>query len=80
MKIQSEISIYPLKTDSLSSPIYEFCQMLKQNGLEVDTQTMGSIIIGESDTVFESVRKAFGKLAEKYDLVMDFKVSNACPE
>jgi uncharacterized protein YqgV (UPF0045/DUF77 family) len=79
MKIQAEISIYPLKTKSLSEPINEFCQILENKGLKVETRTMSSFVVEESEAVFKSVQKAFEKLAEKYDLVMDIKVSNACP-
>jgi uncharacterized protein YqgV (UPF0045/DUF77 family) len=79
MKVQVQISIYTLRTNSLSEPIDEFCRILEKNGLEVETQTMGSLITGESDIVFNSVQQAFEIIAQKYDVVMDFKVSNACP-
>ena len=80
MKIHAEISIYPLKTKSLSGPINEFCQILENKGLKVETRKMSSFVIEESEIVFESMQKAFEKLAEKYDLVMDIKVSNTCPD
>ena len=80
MKIQVQVSIYPLKTKSLSEPIDEFCRILKDKGLKVQTRTMDSFIIGESDAVFKSAQEAFEQIAEKYDVVMDFKISNACPK
>lgn len=80
MKVQVQISIYPLKTSSLSEPIDEFCRILKDKGLKVQTRTMDSFIVGESDTIFKSVREAFEQIAEKYDVAMDFKISNACPK
>jgi len=80
MKVQVQISIYPLKTKSLSEPIEEFCKILKDRGLKVETQSMGSLIIGESDAIFKSVREAFEQIAEMYDVAMDFKISNACPK
>ena len=80
MKIQAEISIYPLKTKSLSEPINEFCLTLENKGLQVETRTMSSFVVEESEIVFKSVQEAFGKLAEKYDVVMNIKVSNACPK
>jgi len=80
MKVQVQISIYPLRTNSLSKPIGEFCRILKNKGLNVQTRTMDSLILGESDVIFESVREAFEQIAEKYDVVMDFKISNACPK
>ena len=80
MKIQVQISIYPLKTKSLSEPIGEFCRILKDKGLKVQTRTMDSFVIGQSDAVFKSVQEAFEQIAEKYNVVMDFKISNACPK
>ncbi|HIJ72297.1 MAG TPA: hypothetical protein HPP87_13225 [Planctomycetes bacterium] len=78
MKVQAQISIYPLKTDSLSVPIDEFCRLLEEHGLKVKTLPMSSLVVGESENVFESVQEAFEKLAQKYNVVMDFKISNAC--
>jgi len=80
MKVQVQISIYPLKTSSLSEPIEEFCRILKNKGLKVKTRTMDSFIVEESDTIFKSVREAFEQIAEKYDVTMDFRISNACPK
>jgi len=80
MKVQVQISIYPLKTSSLSEPIEEFCRILKDKGLKVKTRTMDSFIVEESDTIFKSVREAFEQIAEKYDVTMDFRISNACPK
>ena len=79
MKVQAQISIYPLRTESLSEPIDEFCGILKGRGLKVETQTMGSFVVGQSDIIFDSVQRAFEQIAEKYNVVMDFKISNACP-
>jgi len=79
MKVQARISIYPLKTESVSEPINEFCRILKDKGLKVETQTMDSLVIGESDTIFKSVQEAFEQLTQKYQIVMNMKISNACP-
>ncbi len=80
MRIQAQVSIYPLKTNSLSLPIDEFCQILTNGGLKVRKGLMSSFVTGESEIIFRAVRGAFETLARKYDLVMDFKVSNSCPE
>jgi len=80
MKVQVQISIYPLRIESLSKPIDEFCKILKDKGLKVQTRSMDSLVIGQSDTIFKSVREAFEQIAEKYNIVMDFKISNACPK
>ena len=80
MKVQAQISIYPLKTESLSEPIEEFCRILKNKGLKVQTRTMDSFVVVESDAIFKSVQEAFEQIAKKYDVVMDFKISNSCPK
>jgi len=80
VKVQAQISIYPLKTNSLSEPIEQFCGILKNRGLKVQTRAMDSLVVGESDAIFISVQKAFEQIAEKYDVAMDFKISNACPK
>lgn len=80
MKLQAEISIYPLKTTELSSPVDEFCRILQSRGLEVQSGPMSSSVSGECKDLFEAVRVAFEQLAEKYQVVMTAKISNACPE
>lgn len=79
MKVRAEISLYPLKTTELSSPIDEFCRILKAQGLEVQIGPMSSSVSGECKDLFEAVKEAFEKLAEKYQVVMTVKISNACP-
>ena len=74
MKVQVQISIYPLKTKSLSEPIGQFCRILKDKDLKVEMRTMDSLVIGELGTIFKSVQEAFEQIAEKYNIVMDFKI------
>jgi len=80
MKVRAEISVYPLKTTELSSPVGEFCRILKLQGLEVQIGPMSSSVSGEYKDLFKAVQKAFEQLAEKYQVVMTVKISNACPE
>ena len=79
MKVRAEISLYPLKTTELSSPIDEFCRILQAQGLEVQIGPMSSSISGECKDLFEAVQEAFEQLAGKYQVVMTAKISNACP-
>jgi len=80
MRIQAQVSIYPLRTEALAQPVEEFCRKLRMPDLTVTTQSMSTLIVGESDDVFEAVRQAFAALSTDYDIVMDLKVSNACPD
>ena len=80
MRIQAQVSIYPLRTEALAQPVELFCRKLQHPGLTVTTQSMSTLIVGELDGVFEAVRQAFEALTTEYDVVMDLKVSNACPD
>jgi uncharacterized protein YqgV (UPF0045/DUF77 family) len=80
MKVQAEISVYPLRITELSKPIGEFCRMLRSHGLEVQLGPMSSLVSGESKDLFDAFHKSFEQLAEKYQVVVAAKLSNACPE
>ena len=80
MKIQAEVSIYPLRISNLSKPIEEFWDALKHNELEIESGSMSTRITGDSDTVFVALRSAFTSVIEEYEVVMSVKMSNACPE
>ena len=79
MKVQAEISIYPLRTQSLSEPVEEFCRILRDHGLEIKTTAMSTFVSGESRELFKACNEAFEQLVKKYDVVMNMKISNACP-
>ena len=80
MKIQAEISLYPLRQNDLTEPIQQFIESLKSNDLNVKTGSMSSVISGEGSIVFQSLQKAFEETAKKYEVVLNAKISNACPE
>jgi uncharacterized protein YqgV (UPF0045/DUF77 family) len=77
--VRAEISLYPLKTTELSSSVDEFCRILQAQGLEVKIGPMSSSVTGECKDLFKAVKAAFERLAEKYQVVMTAKISNACP-
>jgi len=80
MKIQAEISLYPLRCSDLTRPIQQFIELLENNKLKVELGPMSSLIAGDSQVVFESLSEAFEQLAKEYEVVMTAKISNACPE
>jgi len=80
MKVQAEISLYPLGQEDLTKPIRQFVKVLENNKLKVKTGAMSSLIAGDSRVVFESLRKAFEQLAKKYKVIVIAKISNACHE
>jgi len=80
MKVQAEISLYPLRQNELTKPIRQFIQALENNNLKVELGPMSTLVTGDSQVVFENLQKAFEQLAKDYEVVMTAKISNACPE
>ncbi len=80
MKVQAEVSVYPLRTRELSEPVNLFCQVLRSRGLHVQTRSMSMLVAGESQTVFDALREGFEVLAEQNDVAMNLTISNTCPD
>jgi len=80
MKVQAEVSLYPLRQNDLTKPIRQFIQVLEDNNLQVKTGPMSSLVTGDSEVLFLNLREAFEQLAEEYEVVMTAKISNACPD
>ena len=79
MKVKAEVSIYPLRQSDLTRPIQQFVEGLKNNKLQVKVGPMSSLVEGESQVVFDSLRENFEQLASEYEMVLTAKISNACP-
>jgi uncharacterized protein YqgV (UPF0045/DUF77 family) len=79
VKILAEVSLYPLRTPSLSEPIDEFVDHLRRAGLSVELTSMSTRIEGESGTLLEAIRDAFETVATGRDVVLTLTISNACP-
>jgi len=80
MKLQAEVSLYPLRTEKLGPPIRDFADALKQAGLTVRTGAMSTSVAGESEAVFGGLRAAFDAVAGGHSVVLLVKASNACPQ
>jgi uncharacterized protein YqgV (UPF0045/DUF77 family) len=80
MKVQAEISLYPLRQKKLAEPIQQFVESLKRDELNIKTGSMSSVISGEESIVFQSLQDAFEHAAQKYEVVLNVKISNACTE
>jgi len=78
MKIEAEVSVYPLRKSDLSTAIGRFLERLEQPGLEVEAGAMSSHITGECGDLFRALGDAFERGAEEGDVVLVMKVSNAC--
>ena len=78
MKIDAEVSLYPLRSADLSKPINRFLERLQETEIKVEPGRMSSRVGGECSDVFRALGDAFGKSAEEGDIVLVMKVSNAC--
>ena len=79
MNVQTEISLYPLRTAELGEAINRFLGNLEDAGLTVDQGSMGSTLAGDCDAVFSAVGAAFRTVADDSQVVLVMKISNACP-
>ena len=79
MKIQAELSLYPLKTKELSPSIESFLRAIARKDISIDPGPMSTIVTGESRAVFRAISKGFEKVAKGDEIVLIAKVSNACP-
>jgi uncharacterized protein YqgV (UPF0045/DUF77 family) len=77
--ISCQFALYPLGTEHLGPAIDAAVSEMRSLGLEVDVGSMGTQVTGESDTVFEGLRRAFEAAANQGHVVMTVTVSNACP-
>lgn len=80
MKVQAEVSLYPLRQKDLTKPIQQFVEALEKDDLKVKIGAMSSFVTGNSQALFRSLQGAFEQLAKEYEVVLTVKISNACPE
>lgn len=79
MRVQAEVSLYPLRTSRLSEPLETFCRALLREGIDIESGTMSTRIAGECEDVFAGIQEGFKLTAGEHEVVMVLKVSNACP-
>lgn len=79
MKIQAEVSLYPLRTAALMESIESFLGHLRRRGLSVEIGPMSSRISGECRNMFYALSEALEAVGRESDVVLTVKVSNACP-
>ena len=76
--ITAQVSLYPLRQESLAAVIGEALQVFRHSALEVEPHTMSTLLVGDESTIFAALQKAFHCAAEQSQTVMVVTVSNAC--
>ena len=79
MKVEAEVSLYPLTEENLEHPVRDFEDVLKSHGCEVEVGPMSFIVKGESHQVFEAFRLGYDQAAQKSGCVLIIKACNVCP-
>ena len=79
MRVQAEVSLYPLRTAALTDSIDSFVGHLRRRGLSVEVGPMSSRVGGECSDMFRALGEAFEAAGQQCDVVVSVKVTNACP-
>ncbi len=75
----AQVSLYPLRQESLSPAIDEALRIFQKHGLTVEPGAMSTVITGDDEAVFAALQEAFRRVAEQGHVVMSVAFSNACP-
>jgi uncharacterized protein YqgV (UPF0045/DUF77 family) len=78
-RISAQVSVYPLRQLNLAPAIEDAVQVCYARGLEVHPGTMSTLIVGDDEEVFSSLKTAMRSAATRGDVVMVVTFSNACP-
>jgi tRNA-Thr(GGU) m(6)t(6)A37 methyltransferase TsaA len=77
--IAAQVSLYPLRQQTLSPAIDEALQVFRSHALDVEPSAMSTVIAGDDAAVFAALQEAFRRVAEQGQVVMVVTFSNACP-
>ncbi|MBN1547612.1 MAG: 4Fe-4S binding protein [Syntrophaceae bacterium] len=80
MKIQAELSLYPLKTDLIEDAVKNFIKELSKSEVSVVPGQMSTLVAGQSGEIFRVIGECFEKACRTDEIVLVVKFSNACPE
>jgi tRNA-Thr(GGU) m(6)t(6)A37 methyltransferase TsaA len=77
--IIAQVSLYPLRQQTLSPAIDEALQIFRAHALDVEPGAMSTLISGDDVAVFAALQEALRHVAEQGQVVMVVTFSNACP-
>jgi uncharacterized protein YqgV (UPF0045/DUF77 family) len=79
MYVEADVSLYPLAEEHLQHPVHDFVELIEKHGCSVENGPMSSIVKGESEQLFEALRKGYEQAALKSGCVLIIKICNVCP-
>jgi uncharacterized protein YqgV (UPF0045/DUF77 family) len=77
--ISVQLSLYPLRQPHLGPTISKALEAFRARGLQVETGTMSTVVVGETDALFDALKMSFQSAAALGDVVMVASISNCCP-
>ena len=77
--ISVQVSLYPLRQPHMGPAITRALEVFRARGLEVRPGTMSTVVAGDADAVFDSLKASFQSAAALGDVVMVASISNCCP-
>lgn len=77
--ISAQVSLYPLRQAHLSPLIEQALRVFRAYGLAVKSGDMSTLVTGDDEAVFTSLKDVFAHAAQQGDVVMVVTLSNACP-
>ncbi len=78
--ITTQVSIYPLRQESIGPPIREAVRVFRRYGVNVRVGEMSTLVWGDEGVIFDALQAAFRTAAGRGDTVMTITISNACPD
>jgi len=77
--ISAQVSLYPLRRQSIGPVVRETVRVLQAYDVDVHVGEMSTLVWGDERAVFDALEAAFRAAAEEGDTVMTVTISNACP-
>ncbi len=78
MNITAQVSVYPLGQQALEPPIQQAIARLQAAGLIMEFGSMSTVVAGEVEVVFNTLREVFRELVGQGHVIMQVTFSNAC--
>jgi uncharacterized protein YqgV (UPF0045/DUF77 family) len=79
MGISAQVSLYPLRQAHVSPVIEQALHIFQAHGLAIRLGNMSTVVSGDDEAVFASLKDIFARAAQQGDVVMVVTLSNACP-
>jgi len=77
--VSAQISLYPLRQETLGPAIETLRLALEREGLVPEVGPMSTVVSGETDRVFAALQKGFEEAAARGPVALVVTLSNACP-